>query len=39
MSILLVLTPYIFAAVSVSYYIQQGIMAGRFVWVALLTVT
>jgi arginine:agmatine antiporter len=37
-SVLLVLTPYIFAAVSVSYYIQQGLLARRFVWFALLTV-
>jgi len=38
MSILLVLTPYIFAAVSVSYYIQQRMVAPSFVWVALLTI-
>jgi arginine:agmatine antiporter len=37
-SVLLVLTPYIFAAVSVSYYIQRGMVARSFVWVALLTV-
>ena len=37
-SVLLVLTPYIFAAVSVSYYIQRGMVARSFVWVALLTI-
>jgi arginine:agmatine antiporter len=37
-SVLLVLTPYIFAAVSVSYYIQGGLLPRRFVWFALLTV-
>jgi arginine:agmatine antiporter len=37
-SVLLVLTPYIFAAVSVAYYIQRGMVARSFVWVALLTV-
>jgi arginine:agmatine antiporter len=37
-SVLLVLTPYIFAAVSVSYYIQRGMVARSFVWAALLTV-
>ena len=37
-SVLLVLTPYIFAAVSVSYYVQQGLITRRFVWVALLTI-
>jgi arginine:agmatine antiporter len=34
-SVLLVLTPYIFAAVSVSYYIQRGMVARSFVWVVL----
>jgi arginine:agmatine antiporter len=37
-SVLLVLTPYIFAAVSVSYYIQRGMVARSFVWAALLTI-
>jgi arginine:agmatine antiporter len=37
-SVLLVLTPYIFAAVSVSYYVQRGLITRPFVWVALLTV-
>ncbi len=37
-SVLLVLTPYIFAAVSVSYYVQRGMVARSFVWAALLTV-
>jgi Amino acid transporters len=37
-SVLLVLTPYIFAAVSVSYYVQRGMVARSFVLVALLTI-
>jgi arginine:agmatine antiporter len=37
-SVLLVLTPYIFAAVSASYYIQRGMVGRSFVWPALLTV-
>jgi len=37
-SVLLVLTPYIFAAVSVSYYVQKGMTGRSFVWVALLTI-
>jgi arginine:agmatine antiporter len=37
-SVLLVLTPYIFAAVSVSYYIQQGLLPRPVVWIALATV-
>jgi arginine:agmatine antiporter len=37
-SVLLVLTPYIFAGVSVSYYIQSGLLPRWFVWVALITV-
>jgi arginine:agmatine antiporter len=37
-SVLLVLTPYIFAAVSVSYYIQKKLLPQPVVWAALLTV-
>jgi len=37
-SVLLVLTPYIFAAVAVSYYIRTGIIPRSTVWAALLTV-
>jgi arginine:agmatine antiporter len=37
-AVLLVLTPYIFAAVSVSYYRRQGILPYWLVWVALVTV-
>lgn len=37
-SVLLVLTPYIFAAVSASYYIQHGLIGRSFVWAALATV-
>ena len=37
-AVLLVLTPYIFAAVSVSHYIQEGLLNRSFVWVALLAV-
>jgi arginine:agmatine antiporter len=37
-SVLLVLTPYIFAAVSVSHYIQAGMLPRWSVWVALITV-
>jgi len=37
-SVLLVLTPYIFAAVAASYYIQRGIIERSFVWAALATV-
>jgi arginine:agmatine antiporter len=37
-SVLLVLTPYIFAAVAVSYYIQRGLLTRPVVWVALITV-
>jgi len=37
-SVLLVLTPYIFAAVSVSYYIQRKMLPQPVVWIALLTV-
>ena len=37
-AVLLVLTPYIFAAVSVSYYVQQKIVTRRLVWVALITI-
>jgi arginine:agmatine antiporter len=36
-SILLVLTPYIFAACSVSHYIHQGLIKPAFVWVGILT--
>jgi arginine:agmatine antiporter len=38
MAVLLVLTPYIFAAVSVSYYIQKNMLPQWMVWVALTTV-
>ncbi len=37
-SVLLVLTPYIFAACSVSHYIQKGLLRRSFVWVGLITV-
>jgi arginine:agmatine antiporter len=37
-SVLLVLTPYIFAAVAVSYYLQQGLVARSLVWIALLSI-
>lgn len=37
-AVLLVLTPYIFAAVSISHYVQQGLVSRQFVVVALLTV-
>ena len=37
-SVLLVLTPYIFAAVAVSYYVRAGIIPRSVVWAALLTV-
>ena len=37
-AVLLVLTPYIFAAVSVSHYVQEGLIGRWFVVVALLTV-
>ena len=37
-SVLLVLTPYIFAAVAVSYYIQKNLLPRAIVWVALLTI-
>lgn len=37
-SVLLVLTPYIFAAVSVSYYIHKKLLPQPVVWAALLTV-
>jgi arginine:agmatine antiporter len=37
-SVLLVLTPYIFAAVSVAHYVQQGLVARSLVWVALMVV-
>jgi len=37
-SVLLVLTPYIFAAVSASYYVQQGLVTRSFIWVALVTI-
>jgi arginine:agmatine antiporter len=39
MAVLLVLTPYIFAAVSVSYYIQKKMIPRWSVWIALITVT
>lgn len=38
MAVLLVLTPYIFAAVSVSYYIQKKMLPQWMVWFALATV-
>ena len=38
MAVLLVLTPYIFAAVSVSYYIQMKMLPQWMVWFALATV-
>jgi arginine:agmatine antiporter len=38
MAVLLVLTPYIFAAVSVSYYIQEKMLPQWMVWFALATV-
>jgi arginine:agmatine antiporter len=38
MAVLLVLTPYIFAAVSVSYYIQKEMLPQWMVWFALATV-
>jgi arginine:agmatine antiporter len=37
-SVLLVLTPYIFAAVSVSHYVHEGTVPRIVVWLALLTV-
>jgi len=37
-SVLLVLTPYIFAAVSVSHYAQSGMVAKGTIWLALLTI-
>jgi arginine:agmatine antiporter len=37
-AVLLVLTPYIFAAVSTSYYVQQKIVSRQLVWVALITI-
>jgi arginine:agmatine antiporter len=37
-SVLLVLTPYIFAAVAVSYYIQKQMLTKPVVWFALLTI-
>ncbi len=37
-SVLLVLTPYIFAAVSVSYYRRAGMLSRSVVWFAILTV-
>jgi arginine:agmatine antiporter len=37
-SVLLVLTPYIFAAVSAYYYVQQGLVGRSFIWVALVTI-
>lgn len=38
-SVLLVLTPYIFAAVSVAYYTQQGLTGRSLIWVALMVIT
>jgi len=37
-SVLLVLTPYIFSAVSVSHYVQIGLVTPAVIWIALLTV-
>jgi arginine:agmatine antiporter len=37
-AVLLVLTPYIFAAVSVSHYVQQKIVTRQLVWIALITI-
>jgi len=37
-SVLLVLTPYIFAAVSVSYYVQHKMIERSLVWVGLVTI-
>jgi arginine:agmatine antiporter len=37
-SVLLVLTPYIFAAVSISHYVQIGLITPAVVWIAILTV-
>jgi len=37
-SVLLVLTPYIFAAVAVSYYVQTGVLSRSVVWAAILSV-
>jgi arginine:agmatine antiporter len=36
--VLLVLTPYIFAAVSVSHYVQQGLVTRSLIWIALLVI-
>jgi arginine:agmatine antiporter len=37
-AVLLVLTPYIFAAVSVAHYVQEKIVTRQLVWVALITI-
>ena len=37
-AVLLVLTPYIFAAVSVAHYVQQGLVGRSLVWVGLVTI-
>ncbi|KQY14988.1 hypothetical protein ASE23_26220 [Rhizobium sp. Root73] len=37
-SVLLVLTPYIFAAVSVAYYTQRGLTGRSLIWVALMVI-
>jgi arginine:agmatine antiporter len=37
-SVLLVLTPYIFAAVSVAYYTQQGLTGRSLIWVSLMVI-
>jgi arginine:agmatine antiporter len=37
-SVLLVLTPYIFAAASSAYYVQQGVVTRPFVWLALISI-
>ncbi len=37
-SVLLVLTPYIFAAVSVAYYVQKGMTTRSLTWIALIVI-
>jgi arginine:agmatine antiporter len=37
-AVLLVLTPYIFAAVSVGHYVQEKLVSRHLVWVALITI-
>lgn len=37
-SVLLVLTPYIFAAASSAYYVQQGVVTRPFLWLALISI-